>query len=591
MLNVEKKQTLIITTQWFIVGLFFLSLFVPLFYSILRLQSVTGMSSLSAISYFFEIVGTKEALKFTLLQATFSVIVTLIIGIPLAWYLGRYEWKRIRIIRALLSVPFVMPAIVAAMGFIALIGESSLLSSLGIDLRGQTITLLNGSTVNMSELTGFENPGHFIALILAHAWFNISLIIRFVEPTLSTMDPKWEEQIRLLPAGRTWFKRIKNLWMPFIGPAIACASALCFIFSFTSFALVKWLTPNESTLESLMAESGGTAGIYNYRIDTSEIVLSICLIQLIILFSALLITSHLQKKHSIRHAIISESSARKMRGKVGIFGKLIVSLGIIFTVLPLILAIISSFRIRSVKDGSVSFNYSLDAWREVWSGDNSTIALPDALLNSLIYAVFTLLISLIIGWTIASCINRLEINGKNRAAKIVDFISLSPLAVSAVMIGLGILIGVLRWIPELFNWFFIPVLPHILLTTPFVVRVMLPAIRSLDQSFEQQAKLLGLSPLKVWIHSRLSFLRGPLVVASSLTIAFSLGEFGATWILVRSGSWDTLSILTDQLMNQPKFNPLIYPMAMASASLLMILTFILFLIAERVRADGQGSGF
>ena len=72
---------------------------------------------------------------------------------------------------------------------------------------------------------------------------------------------------------------------------------------------------------------------------------------------------------------------------------------------------------------------------------------------------------------------------------------------------------------------------------------------------------------------------------------FSLGEFGATWILVRSGSWDTLSILTDQLMNQPKFNPLIYPMAMASASLLMILTFILFLIAERVRTEGQGSGF
>ena len=591
MLNADKKQTIVNGLQWFVVGSFFLALFVPLFYSVIRLQSVTGMSSLSAISNFFDIVGTREALKFTLLQATFSVIVTLIIGVPLAWYLGRYEWKRIRIIRALLSVPFVMPAIVAAMGFIALIGDSSPLNLIGIDLRGQTISLLNGKTISMSQITGFENPGHFIALIMAHAWFNISLIIRFVEPTLSTMDPKWEEQIRLLPSGSTFLKRVRNLWIPFIGPAIACSSALCFIFSFTSFALVKWLTPNESTLESLMAESGGTAGIYNYRVDTSEIVLSICLIQLIILFSALLLTSHLQKKHSIRHAIISELSARKSRGKAGLIGKLVVLVGIIFTIIPLILALVSSFRIRSINDGNASFNYSFDAWREVWLGDNSTIALSEALVNSIIYAVVTLVISIIIGWTIASCINRLETDGKNRAAKIVDFISLSPLAVSAVMIGLGILIGVLRWVPELFNWFFIPVIPHVLLTTPFVVRVMLPAIRSLDKSFEQQAKLLGLSPLNVWIHSRLSFLRGPLVVASSLTIAFSLGEFGATWILVRSGSWDTLSILTDQLMNQPKFNPLIYPMAMASASLLMILTFILFLIAERVRTEGQGSGF
>ena len=590
MLNGKNREFFVNTSQWFVVGTFFFALLIPIFYAVIRLQSVTEMNSLSAITNFFQIIGTKEALKFTLLQATFSVVVTLFIGVPLAWYLGRYEWKRIRIIRALLSVPFVMPAIVAAMGFIALIEENSLLYSMGIDLRGQTITYF-GKTIQMSELTGFENPGHFIALILAHAWFNISLIIRFLEPTLSTMDPRWEEQIRLLPAGNTFLKRIKNLWIPFIGPAVACSSALCFIFSFTSFALVKWLTPNDSTLESLMAESGGTAGIYNYRVDTSEIVLSICLIQLIILLSALLITSHLQKKHSIRHAIISESSARKNRGKIGIFGRIVVSLGIVFTILPLVLTIISSFRIRKIENGNISFNYSLDAWREVWSGDNSTIALPDALLNSVTYAIFTLILSLIIGWTIASCINRLEVTGRKRAAKIVDFISLSPLAVSAVMIGLGVLIGVLRWIPELFNWFFIPVLPHVLLTTPFVVRIMLPAIRSLDSSFEEQARLLGLSPLRIWIHSKLSFLRGPLVVASSLTIAFSLGEFGATWILVRSGSWDTLSILTDQLMNQPKFNPLIYPMAMASASVLMILTFTLFLIAERMRTSGQESGF
>ena len=443
MIKGKNRDFIINSSQWIVVSSFFLALFVPILYAILRLESVTEMSSLSAITNFFQIIGTKEALKFTLLQATFSVVVTLLIGIPLAWYLGRYEWKRIRIIRALLSVPFVMPAIVAAMGFIALIEENSLLESMGIDLRGQTITYL-GKTIQMSELTGFDNSGHFIALILAHAWFNISLIIRFVEPTLSTMDPKWEEQIRLLPAGNTFLKRIRNLWMPFIGPAIACSSALCFIFSFTSFALVKWLTPNNSTLESLMAESGGTAGIYNYRVDTSEIVLSICLIQLIILLSALLITSRLQKKHSIRHAIISESSARKTRGEVGIIGKAVVSMGIIFTILPLILTFISSFRIRTVENGNVSFSYSFEAWREVWSGDNSTIALSDALLNSVIYAIFTLVLSLIIGWTIASCINRLEIKGKNRAAKIVDFISLSPLAVSAVMIGLGVLIGILK---------------------------------------------------------------------------------------------------------------------------------------------------
>ena len=166
-----------------------------------------------------------------------------------------------------------------------------------------------------------------------------------------------------------------------------------------------------------------------------------------------------------------------------------------------------------------------------------------------------------------------------------------PLALSAVMIGLGILIGVLKWAPDLFSWAILPAVPHIIITTPFVVRIMLPAIRSLEPQYHEQAMLLGLSPAKAWWHGRISLLRAPIIVSAALTMAFSLGEFGASWILVRSGSWDSLSVLVDQLMGRPKFDPLIQPMAMAAAATLMFLTFILFLIAERFRHTDEGSGF
>lgn len=586
MLTSRERNIISNSIQWTVILAFALTVILPLLYAIMRLESVTETNSLDSIISFFTLTEAKEALKFTLLESLFSVILTLVIGLPLAWQLGRYEWKHISIIRSLISIPFVMPAIVAAMGFLALIDQGGPLEKIGIDLRTES-----GIIGKLSSLIGFENTGHFIALVIAHSWFNISLVVRIVEPTLSTMDPSWEEQIRMLPNGNTRIGRVRHLWLPFIGPAIACASALCFVFSFTSFALVKWLTPNNSTLESLMADSGGTAGIYNYRVDTSEIVLAVCLVQLIILITALAVTSRLQRKHSLRHAMVSESSARKSRGKATIYGKIIVFSGLIFTMLPLILVVISSFLVRKVEDGIIITELSFEAWKAAWSGDNSTLSIPEALSNSIIYASATLIISVIIGWTIASSIDRLEKKGSMKLAKFVDMISLSPLAISAVMIGLGILLGILRWNPSMFNWFLIPVIPHVLLTTPFVVRIMLPAIRSLDNSFQEQAKMLGLSPFRIWIHSRLNFLLAPLAVSGSLTIAFSLGEFGATWILVRSGSWDTLSILIDQLMSQPKFNPLVYPMAMASATVLMILTFILFLLAEKVRPKGEGSGF
>lgn len=584
MLNSSQHRNAVILVQWLIIIGFCALIVIPLTYAIYRLLSVTDMTFLTSISSFFSDEDSLTALKFTILEASISTLFTLLVGLPVAWYLGRYKWRRVRITRAILSVPFVTPSIVVAMGFLMLIDPGGILDNLGIDLRLET-----GIIGDLATITGWTNPGHFIALIAAHVWFNLSLIIRFIEPTLSTLDKSWEEQIRFLPAGDTGISRIRYLWFPILAPAALCAACLCFIFSFSSFALIKWLTPNQDNLETMMAKSGGSAGIYDYRIDTSEIVLSTSIVQLLILSVAVIITARIQKKHSAIHAIVTENSHKSISKPPTRLGQITVLGAIIFAILPLLLVLLSSFRIRNTR--SEEYYYSADAWIEAWNGNYSATAIPDALYNSLTYCLITLFIALPVGYVISSAIARLEIESKPVAAKAVEFISMIPLALSAVMIGLGILIGVLKWAPSMFSWIIIPAIPHVIITTPFVVRIMLPAMRSLEPEYHEQAMLLGLSPISAWWHGRIALLRAPLVVSAALTMAFSLGEFGASWILVRSGSWDSLSILVDQLMGQPKFDPLIQPMAMAAASTLMALTFILFLVAERFRHTEEGSGF
>ena len=560
--------------------------FAPLLFAIIRLQTVTGVSVFSAISTFFDRPSNLESLYFTLVEASVSALATVVIGLPIAWHLARSEWKHVRIVRALLAVPFVTPAIVAAMGFLALISEGGILWSIGIDLRLET-----GFIGMIAETFGWQHPGHFIALILAHAWFNLSLVIRFVEPPLSTFDPRWEEQLSLLPGGNSRINRLRNLWIPFIGPAILCSAVMTFLFSFTSFALVKWLTPFSTTMESSMANMGGAAGIVGYRVDASMVILSTSAVQFLILMLTLILLTMLQRRNNSRVSMISENVARNNHGKLNLIGKITIFSGLIFTLAPMISIFIASFRIRdSIGNGQFTERYSFDAWVAAWQGDLSYVSASEALSNSLIYAVVTLLVSLPLGWILSSTIHSLEKSNRMKLAKFVDVLSMLPLAISAVMVGLGILLGILRYNSSLFSFFLIPVLPHIMLTTPFVVRIMTPAMRAIDPAFEQQAKLLNLSPLRCWWHGRLSFLRGPAIVAASLTLAFSLGEFGASWILVRTGSWDTLSILVDQLMSRPKFDPMVQPVAMATASMLMILTFILFVIAERFRPKGDGGG-
>ena len=117
--------------------------------------------------------------------------------------------------------------------------------------------------------------------------------------------------------------------------------------------------------------------------------------------------------------------------------------------------------------------------------------------NSVTYAIVCMVIALIVGTTIAASIKQLEDAGKQILARFVDFVSFLPLIVSAITVGLGILIGLLNLFPELLNWRFLPVWAHIMMVCPFVVRIMLPSFRSLDQLYSDQARVLGMTDAEV----------------------------------------------------------------------------------------------
>ena len=556
---------------------------IPIWLALKRLMDVTGKSPLTAILSLSDHPLGTEAIYFSFIQAILSATLTIVIGLPIAWWLGRHQWKHLNIIRAALTLPFVTPTIVAAMGFLALFKTGGPIESIGIDLR-----LESGIIGWLSDATGIENSGHIIALLLAHAWFNLALVIRFVEPKIATIPPQFEESIRLLPIGKTRFSRARFFWWPMLRTSIGSAFIFAFIFSFTSFALVRWLTPEMWTLEALMAVEGGAAGIPNYRTEVSLLVLGGATLQGIILLFALGLGGYWQQKQSISNDLVSESFARKTVGKPSYVARIGVTFSLLFALAPLVSMLLSSVRIRNRTNES--YRWSTEAWDIAITGDLTYVSAFEALSNSIIYAFACMIISVLLGYAVASSIHSLELNGKKKTAIAIDLLSMLPLALSGVMVGLGILLGVLKVWPELFQWYGLPIIPHAMLTTPFVIRILLPTLRSLDSSYDETAAMLGYSSVQRFIKVRIPLMKSSLVVAATLSIAFSLGEFGASWILLRSGAWDTLPILVDQLMARPKYFQLVEPVAMATASILMILTFILFVITERFR-EHQGGGF
>ncbi|MGB1474656.1 MAG: ABC transporter permease [Candidatus Poseidoniaceae archaeon] len=544
------------------VATYTLLIVIPLWLAVDRLVWVAGFDVTGWISSLDENYISKGVFQFTIMQAVLSSIATLAIGIPIAWQLGRYEWPFQTIIRSLLTMPFVMPSIVAAMGFMHLIGEN------GLNIRNDSSTWL-------------------WVLIIAHAWFNLSLVIRFCEPVLSTLDPSLEEQLRLLPEGRTRLGRFRYLWFPLLIPSIAAAACMTFVFSFTSFALVKWITLGENTLESMMADIGSSAGIPGYMISKNEVILGSSLIQFTVLLFSLWLMTWLQNR---RQSLLPAANEKIVKTKNNA-GWLVIIPAICFAVIPLATLIVSSFRVTETNlDGSRTY-WSTEGWSYAFSATNSLPSGWDALYNSIGYALICLMIALPLGWTLAQTINDLEENSP-RLARILDVFTMLPFAVSSVMIGLGVMLGMIKINPEFFySIWFTPVIAHIMITTPFVVRIILPAMRSFDAKYDECGQTLGMSKIKRFFLIKLPMLRGSILVAAIFTIAMSLGEFGASWVVTRNSDWTTLPVMIDSIRAFPYNEPLVPPAANAVSSVLMLIALILFISSEKFRPKRDGGMF
>ena len=159
-----------------------------------------------------------------------------------------------------------------------------------------------------------------------------------------------------------------------------------------------------------------------------------------------------------------------------------------------------------------------------------------------------------------------------------------PLGTSAVTVGFGLLITMDRRPLDLRgSWVLIPI-AHAVVAVPFVVRAVLPSLRSIDPRLRDAAATLGAAPGRVWREIDLPFLRRALVAGAGFAFAISLGEFGATSFLTRVGD-QTMPIAIGRLLGRP--SALNLSQAYALATVLMVLTLAAVLAVDRLRGESS----
>jgi thiamine transport system permease protein len=499
---------------------------------------------------------TSRVLLFTFYQAALSTLLTLLLGLPAAYLFARYDFRGKSLLRALTAVPFMLPTVVVAAGFNALLGQRGLIN-------------------NFIQPSSFLlHP--FIAILIAHVFYNTTIIIRVVGNALSSLDPKLEAAARSLGADSThvWW----NVTFPLLRPSLLAASLLVFLFDFTSFGVILLLGGSQfATLEIEIY-------LRVLRLPNLPLAALLSVIQLIctILFS--LLYSHFASRSTIQTAPRSaESNIRKpktLREKFFVVAFSLLLSG--FFLLPLSsLPIRSLFRLEADRGqrGEIQYGFTADYYKELFvNRHGSVFYVPPirATVNSLGYAGGTVILSLLLGFPAAFALAK-----PTRLERILDPLIILPLGSSAVMLGLGFILSYGAWLTS-------PLLvpfAHTLVALPFVVRVLQPAIASIPQRLRQAASSLGASPLEVWRNIDLPILRRATLAAATFAFTISLGEFGATLLIARP-EYPTIPVAIERFLSQP--GGLNYGQAMAMGTILMLLTVTSILLIERFRIPGSG---
>jgi thiamine transport system permease protein len=476
---------------------------------------------------------------FTLGQAAASTVLTLAVGMPVAWLLARVDLPGRTLMRVLVTVPFVLPTVVVGVAFRVLLVDGGPLGWLHLD-------------------------GTVWAILLAHAFFNTAVVARTVGGLWSHLDPRAEQAARSL--GASPLRAFTSVTLPALAPAVASAASVVFLFCATSFGVV--LVLGGSRYRTLETE------VYTRTVDYLDLrtAAALSLLQLVVVLAALAVGARARRRRETALSLRpTASTARRPRGRTwfGVVGALVVVVGLL-GVPPLVL-VLRSFSV---------VGWSLDAYRGLGVSRNGATGL-DALSTSLRTATDATVISVVMGLLAAVALAR----ARGRLGSLADGALMLPLGVSAVTVGFGFLItlgslpGDLRTSPLL-----VPI-AQALVATPLVVRTLLPALRSVDERLRQAAAVLGASPLRVWREVDLPLVARAVAAATGFAYVVSLGEFGATTFLARPDR-PTLPVLVGTLISRPGAENT--ATALAAATVLVVATAVVVAVVESVRVGELG---
>ena len=462
---------------------------------------------------------------FTLWQAIASTVLTLLLAAPLTWAVSRFEFTGRRLAQAVVIVPFVLPTVVVGTAFAAL------------DWRGSVW-----------------------AILAAHVFYNVAVVVRTVGGLWARIDRRVEEAAAML--GASPWTVFRQVTLPLLRPAIFAAASIVFLFTFTSFGVILILGGFQyATIE---------VEIYRQAVTLFDLPVAaiLAVVQLAGVTGALAYYARRQERSASPLVLASEASTRRRPR-----GRQWVAVGA---------SVIGTITLMAIPPGVLVARALANGGFRRLVVDEPVLGRPiDAVPTSLWFALVATVIAVFVGLCAAYVISRRG----TRVSRWFDVVLMLPLGTSAVTIGFGFLIALDRPIDLRATMALVP-LAHALVAVPFVVRTTVPLMRSINPRVREAAAMLGASPARVFRYIELPIVTRAALVGAGFAFVVSLGEFGATSFIARPNTV-TIPVMIFRLLGRPGVGN--FAAALALATLLGALTALVILVMDRFRSTDLGT--
>jgi iron(III) transport system permease protein len=499
--------------------------------------SAQSVTSGGALSYFFGPVGVLrdplylQGFVNSLLIATVTTLVCLVLTLPMAILSARYEFPLKNILGSFVLVPLILPPFVGAIGMRAILGRYGSLNALlwetGLASPGSGFDLLGGA--------------RFWGVVITEALHFYPILYLNIVAALANLDPALDEAAQNLGSG-PW-RRLWRITFPLILPGVFAGGTIVFIGALTELGTPLMFNLYTTTpVQIYWGLQEVSASPRPYALVVVMLILSVALYAV----GKLVIGG---RAYAMQSRASIAAKPPRLTGAAGLGATALFFVLIGVAVLPHIGVVISSFAGDGSWYGSVlPKELTLDHYSQALSHKLSV----GSIRNSLVYATLAMVLCVILGVSISYMTTRVRVRG----AWLLDGLAMLPLAVPGLVMAFGYVAMTLRWpFPDLQAFFLshkwttaaelmavtgtapnpllILVIAYAVRRLPYVVRSVSAGLEQTSVQMEEASLNLGASMATTLRRITLPLVAANLIAGGLLAFSFAMLEVSDSLILAQ----------------------------------------------------------